>query len=132
MNNPIITKPKIEISKDLLDKLQAFTCEESQVVVHCIYNSGGRPWMRVRIQPTTYLYDQNSSHRSEMVHIENIVLAPNWQQVSANGEAYFSLIFSGLPNDCTVFDLIELNEGSPFRATGMSRNEDVVYFISLR
>ena len=132
MDTPIITPPKIEISADILNALQEFTCEESQVVIHCIYNSCSRPGMRIRVQPSTYLYDENSSHRSELVHVENIVLAPKWQNVSESGEAYFSLVFSGLPKSCTVFDLIEVNEACPFRATGIARNEEDVYFICLR
>jgi hypothetical protein len=59
-------------------------------------------------------------------------MAPDWQYVPSSGEAYFSLIFGGLPKDCTVFDLVELNEASPFQAYGISRNEQDVYFIDLR
>ncbi|MFT4663869.1 MAG: hypothetical protein ACI8YQ_002377 [Polaribacter sp.] len=132
MNPTIISKPTIEISKSLLEQLETFTAEESQVIVHCIYNSGNLPWMRIRIQPATFLYDKNSDHRSELAHVENIVMAPNWQHVPETGEAFFSLIFSGLPKGCTVFDLIELNEACPFRALGVSRNNEDVYFISLR
>ncbi|MFK7806695.1 MAG: hypothetical protein AB8F74_02740 [Saprospiraceae bacterium] len=131
MNPSIIKNPTVEISTDLLDQLQAFTAEESQVVVHCIYSSD-KPWMHIRIQPTTFLYDIGSSHRSDLVHFENIVLAPNWQRLPQTGEAFFSLIFSGLPKGCTAFDLVELNEPSPFQATGIGRNSDDVYYISLR
>lgn len=132
MSPSIISNPTVDISTDLLDQLETFTAEESQVIVHCIYNSANRPWMRIRIQPTTYLYAMGSSHRSELVHFENIVMAPDWQHVPQSGEAFFSLIFSGLPKDCTVFDLIELNEACPFRALGIARNSDDIYFISLR
>ncbi len=132
MNPSIISNPTIEISQTLLDQLETFTAEESQVIVHCIYNSGNRPWMRIRIQPTTFLFAKDSDHRSELVHVENIVKAPDWQHVPQTGEAFFSLIFSGLPKSCTAFDLIELNEACPFRALGVSRNNDDVYFISLR
>jgi len=128
----IISNPTVEISKSLLDQLQTYTSEESQVIVHCVYNSGNRPWMRIRIQPTTYLYDNGSAHRSELVHIENIVMAPDWQFVPQSGEAFFSLIFSGLPKSCDTFDLVELNEARPFSARGIHRNNDDVYFILMR
>jgi hypothetical protein len=131
MNPTIITKPAVVISTELLQQLNTFTAEEGQVVVHCLYNSDRRPWMRIRIQPTTYLYAKGSAHRSDLLHVENIVMAPDWQFVPASGEAYFSLIFGGLPKDCTVFDLVELNEDSPFRAYGIPRNEQDVYFIDL-
>jgi len=132
MTPSIIKNPTVEISTSLLDQLETYTAEESQVIVHCIYNSSNRPWMRIRVQPTTYLYDKDSSHRSELVHVENIVMAPDWQYVPQSGEAFFSLIFSGLPKSCNVFDLVELNEACPFSAIGVSRNNDDVYFISLR
>ena len=130
MNNDIIAHPHTTISPDLLRAIQAMICEESQVIVHCLYISN-KP-MRIRIQPTTFLYDATSAHKSELVHVENIIMAPRWQEVPATGEAYFSLVFSGLPESCTAFDLIELFEPSPFKAFNIPRNDQDVYFLKLR
>ncbi len=129
MNSHIIANPTIDIATDTLESMEELTCEESQVVLHCVY-SAPTP-RRIRIQPTTYLVDRSSRHRSELVHTENIIVAPEWQEVPAHRNAYFSLIFTGLPKSCILFDLVELNEISPFEAHNINRNNQDVYFIRL-
>ena len=132
MSAAVISKPTIEINKDLLRELQTINREEGQVIVHCIakaYQSIGTVF---RIQKTTFLFDLNSDHQSELVHAENIAIAPDRSHVGAGKQLHFSLIFSGLPKSCTSFNLIETNETwKPFEVTGIARNKMDVYFVEV-
>jgi len=124
----IIDKPKVEISPEILNELKELIHEQGQVVVHCI-QIADFPSL-IRIWPTTHLYDHHSEHVSDLVHAENICYFPKWKAV-AEGENYFTLIFSGLPNHCVVFDLIEhcTNEGGAFKVMSITRNESDVYYV---
>jgi len=128
----IITQPKVEIDQDILRKFQEQIQEAGQVVIHCVSTDSLGWGMHIRIWPTTFLLDQGSSHRSEMVHVENIVLAPNWQYLAPAEKLHYSLIFSGLPKSCTTFDLIEFGEGKNcFSALDIARNKSDVYYVRL-
>ncbi len=128
----IITKPKIEISPDLLSKLETQIHEAGQVVVHCILSNASPSGMYMRIWPTTHLYPHNSDHVSELIHAENICYYPAWQEMK-KGDNYFTLIFAGLPKSCTVFDLMEDCKGSmgAFCIMNIPRNETDVYYAHL-
>lgn len=128
----IITKPKIHISQEILEQLQTFTQSEGQVIVHCLLYSTIKTGTLVRIWPTTYLMDKHSDHRSTLVTAENITFYPTWQQVPPGKIAHFTLIFSGLPKSCSVFDLLELiPQANGFQASHIKRNETDVYYIRL-
>ena len=128
----VITKPKIEIAPDLLKQLQSLTKEEGQVIIHCI--SGGSLFYDsyVRIWKSTFLFDQHSDHVCDLVHTENITIAPEWMLVPAGTIAHYSLIFSGLPKTCTAFDLEEvIPQPGAFSAKNIKRNRTDVYYIRL-
>lgn len=128
----IITKPEVEIATELLVDLQSQIQEEGQVVVHCISTAAADYDHYIRVWPTTYLLDQHSPHRSDLVHVEKVAMAPMWQLVPAGTMANYSLIFSGLPKDCTVFDLEEIIPlPGRFSAKSIVRNDTDVYFIRL-
>ena len=128
MSSVIIERPKVDIAPELLAELEAQVHEQGQVVVHCLLSTNYPTY--IRIWPTTYLYDHFSEHRSELVHAEKITYFPNWQMTDA-GDTYFSLIFSGLPKSCLVFDLIEhcQSEGGAFKVMNIPRNETDVYYV---
>ncbi len=130
MSPTIIKKPKVDIAPELLELTKTMVQEESQVIVHCIISA---PWyseLGIRIWPTTYLYDNNSDHRSELVHFENISPYPNWQFIEAGKTTFFTLFFSGLPKTVSSFDLIEeIPESNGFELTGIERNETDVYYV---
>lgn len=131
MSNPIlIENPEVKISSDVLEELKEQAHEVGQVVVHCIQTTPFPSY--IRIWPTTYLYDQHSSHSSELVHAENITYFPQWKPVDA-GENHFTLIFSGLPRTCLIFDLLEHcdNQSGAFRVNSIPRNDSDVYYVSL-
>lgn len=126
----IITRPEVEIDQKLLAEIKTLAFEQGQVVVHCLFVGWGVEL--IRIWPTTYLFDLHSEHRSELVHFENITLAPQWSACAA-GPNFFTLIFSGLPKACQVFDLVEncQSENGAFEVRSISRNEQDVYFVRL-
>ncbi len=126
----IIHRPKVEIAPELLALTQTMTMAESQVIVHCIISA---PWyseLGIRIWPSTFLYDIESPHKSELVHYENITPYPEWKYVPAGSSSFFTLFFSGLPKDCHTFDLIEeIPEAYGFQIIGIERNETDVYYV---
>jgi len=126
----IIERPKIDISPALLEALETQIHEQGQVVVHCI-QVANFPSL-IRIWPTTHLYDHHSEHVSTLVHAENITYFPQWTPVDS-GENYFTLIFSGLPSHCVVFDLIEIcdNQKGAFKVLSITRNETDVYYVQV-
>lgn len=132
MSVTIIDKPKIEIAPDLLNELMTKSEEMGQVVLHFLYHSG--MWgSRIRIWPTTYLYDQHSAHRSELVHTEEISMFPTWTDIQPYQNHYFSLIFSGLPKSCVIFDFMEecSNQGNEFQVKNILRNNSDIYFFKM-
>jgi len=128
----IITKPKVSISEELLAELKTMTQTEGQVIVHCLLYSTIKTGTLIRIWPTTYLFDKHSDHKSKLVIAENITYFPTWQQVPPGKVAHFTLIFSGLPKSCSVFDLAEvIPEANGFQAVNIQRNETDVYYIKV-
>ena len=130
----IIEKPKTEIHPDILRKLKVQTEEAGQVIIHFLYLvsifSYGN---KIRIWPSTFLYDLDSSHKSEMVHVENICLYPKWLELKPGQHHYFTLIFTGLPKACTRFDFIEHCDGAggAFEIRNIKRNQSDVYYIRM-
>jgi len=128
----IITKPKVEIAPDILNELKTSIQEEGQVVIHCVSSSAAAMDYYIRIWPTTFLFDQDSAHRSDLVHVEKITMAPEWQLVPAGTTAVYSLIFSGLPKSCSTFDLEEIIPlPGRFSAKAIKRNQEDVYYVRL-
>lgn len=122
------TRIKPSTRKKLKEQVQ----EEKQVIVHCHYSCTNPYGMYIRIWPTTYLIARDVQHRSELVHAENIPLAPDWMAVAPGTKSQFTLIFSGLPKDCQRFDLAEIipQEGGFFVAD-IARNEMDVYEVEM-
>jgi len=126
------TKVKPNISEDLLLKLKTEILEEKQVILHCCYKSDVFLEEKIRIWSSTYLVDRHSEHISKLIHFENISLFPDWTDVPYGKEYWFTLIFSGLPKDCLVFDFIELiPQNGGFFQEGIVRNSSDVYKIKL-
>lgn len=131
----IIKKPKTIISEKLLRQIKTQTEEMGQVVLHFVFRTPDMIYgdTLIRIWPTTYLYDLDSAHKSELVHIENITYYPDWYLCPAGTETYFTLIFSGLPKSCVSFDFIEhcTNQSGAFEVRNIQRNKSDVYFLQL-
>ncbi len=132
MSVTIIDKPQVDIQKDLLEELLTKSEEMGQVVLHFLYSSGFFG-SKIRIWPTTYLFDQHSSHKSELVHTDQISMFPEWTDVEPLQLHYFSLVFTGLPKSCTVFDFVEqcANQGNEFQVRDILRNHSDIYFFRM-
>ncbi|PZU89412.1 MAG: hypothetical protein DI529_04285 [Chryseobacterium sp.] len=120
------------IADELLEKIKSETIEEKQVILHCCYKSEFFLEEKIRIWSSTYLVDKQSEHVSKLVHFENISLFPDWTDVPFGKEYWFTLVFSGLPKSCKVFDFIELiPQNNGFFQEGIVRNSSDVYKIKL-
>jgi hypothetical protein len=112
---------------DAHEVLKEQELEERQVIVHITLFEP----TRARIWPTTYLICRQSGHRSKLLHTEGITLYPTWGYIPAGGT--FTLIFEGLPDACTLFDLEEvIPEPGAFIARNVGRNESDVYQLEMR
>ncbi len=127
-----IDKPKIDISPEIRKQLLTQTEEMGQVVMHFLYEPGIYG-SKIRIWPTSYLYDQHSSHRSELVHQDRISLYPEWTDVYPMMDHFFTLIFSGLPKTCSTFNFKEecANQGNEFKVDDIIRNQSDVYYFRI-
>jgi hypothetical protein len=103
---------------------------ERQTIVHCTLQS--MPDMYgtlVRIWPTTYLVQENGV-KKQLLYFEQITGYPMWMPVRLPHT--FTLIFEGLDNSCTHFDLIEeIPESGGFEVSRIPRNEMDVYRVKL-
>ncbi|WP_312768807.1 hypothetical protein [Epilithonimonas sp.] len=125
-----IVKPYI--ADELLEKIRSEIVEEKQVILHCCYKSEFFLEEKIRIWSSIYLVDRQSEHVSKLVHFENISLFPEWTDVPFGKEYWFTLVFSGLPKNCKVFDFIELiPQNNGFFQEGIVRNSSDVYKIKL-
>jgi hypothetical protein len=103
--------------------------EQSHVYVHCYFNNTVKD-MLIRIWKTTFLIDKSSSHRSKLVHIENISYAPQWTMIPENKLYQFLLIFEALPKGCEIFDLLEdIQQPGGFFVADILRNKKDVYHV---
>lgn len=125
-----ITKPKI--SQELLEALQPKVEVEKQVIVHCCFPGTPSSDMLIRIWRSTFLIDESLKHKSSLIHHENISLFPYWTEVPPMKDFWFTLVFSGLPNECKSFDLKEVipQEGG-FWIKDIKRNGTDVYKVKI-
>lgn len=126
-----VVQPQTEVEEVVSYQLKGEIDVESQVIIHCTFTSTG--WGEgIRIWPSTYLYDNNSPHRSELLYSENIAKFPQWTFLKPFKKAHFTLVFSGLPKSCKSFDLIEeIPQNDGFEFFNILRNKTDVYHIDL-
>ena len=105
---------------------------EQQVIVHCFFKHQLYFDPRIRIWPSTFLKPKESHEVSKLLTAVNISFYPEWTRVKPFSRHDFTLIFEGLPKDCTVFDLEEdIPEPGGFFAPNIKRNESDVYHLEL-
>ncbi len=119
-------KPANLTDPELLVDLLQQTEESGQITVHITYPPAQHEIL-LRIWRSTYLISRTSSHKSRLLHAENISIAPVWTPVKAGINFNFTLIFEALPKDVFVFDLAEIipQSGGFFYASIVRNNEDV-------
>ncbi len=134
---PLIIEPeKVKTRKNLVNPealvaLLQQTEVQGQVIVHVFCLPQPEEYA-IRVWRTTYLVSRTSSHKSRLLHAENISLAPSWTEVKANNPYSFTLIFEALPKDTLLFDLVEIiHQPGGFYYPNLLRNERDVYDIRL-
>jgi hypothetical protein len=128
----IIELPAIKPIVDPVLKEQLSTLIDDQeiVIVHCQIKALSED-MGIRIWKSTYLCENNSSHRSKLIHAENITIFPYWTLVNNEQIHHFTLYFSGLSKKCTSFDLIEfIPENGGFEKLNIQRNKENIYHVN--
>ena len=126
------TVEKPLIVEGLLESLQEKTQEEKQVIVHCCLPKSPIFGNLVRIWQSTFLIDDSLGHRSRLLFADNITMFPYWTEVPTNQDFWFTLIFSGLPEDCTSFDLKEIiPEDGGFCIENIRRNNSDIYRVKI-
>jgi hypothetical protein len=126
--DPVI-KPAIDI--EVLSSIATEAQEDSFIYVHCYFDNLGED-MLIRIWKTTFLVDTQSSAKANLIHLENISLAPQWTVVPGGLMYHFLLIFSSLPKSCWQFDLVEdIPQPGGFMVRNIPRNEKDVYHVDI-
>lgn len=122
---------KPEISTDVLTSIDPNALTDAYIYVHCHYENEYDE-MLIRVWRSTFLIDRNGSSRAQLVHAENISYAPVWTYIPGRQTYTFLLIFSTLPKDCAVFDLVEdIPQAGGFHVSGIARNEQDVYHVTI-
>lgn len=126
-----IDKPEVKIDPAITASLKKETLLESQVIIHLSYTSESYN-DRVRIWRSTFLKPAESSESRNLLHIENISVYPVWTSVMYKKTLHFTLIFEGLPKDCSKFTLYEdIPEPGGWIIENIVRNKADVYYINL-
>jgi hypothetical protein len=125
-------KPSIRVDPKVNSEILAQVETENTVIVHCSFKAVIST--SIRIWSTTFLIDKVSKRKSKLLHAINIPFALAWLSVTSGTTARFTLIFSALPKDCKVFDLIEIaqvHEAMNFTAFNIKRNASDVYNVEI-
>jgi hypothetical protein len=125
-------KPSIKVDSKVNSEILAQVETENTVIVHCSFKAVIST--SIRIWSTTFLIDKVSMRKSKLLHAINIPFALTWLPVKSGTTARFTLIFSALPKDCKVFDLIEIaqvREIMNFTAFNIKRNASDVYNVEI-
>ena len=127
----IETDVKIEVDEALLRLTDELKDEQRVVTIHFTFLAEGQEIL-IRISPKTQLVSNQGGKVSNLIHAENIVYYPYWQQVKQGDTLQFTLIFEALPTDCKTFDFIEFipNEKG-FEFYGLHRNQTDIYGLTL-
>jgi hypothetical protein len=129
-NMEIIIKPnEVKIAPELKNAVDTLAEEESQVIIHLHLDFV--ELSTIRIWRSTYLIPHTKGDKVNLVHAENISFYPEWT-FCRTGETVCTLIFKGLPKDCTVFDMIEeIPEPGGFYIPNIQRNNSDVYHLEI-
>jgi hypothetical protein len=128
LNHPAVS-PSIELDQALLVSLQHQKEIRGQVTVHVKYATLLWQDSMIRIWPTTYLVAHQTDHRSKILNAINITWYPVYMPLTGP-VTQFTLIFEGLPKNCSSFDLIEeTDQKDGFEYPNIQRNQSDVYNI---
>lgn len=126
---PARVKPSVDT--EILASIQPTSLEEGCMYVHCRCSKHGED-MLVRIWKTTFLIDHQGSAKTQLLHAENISIAPQWMALPRGTTHNFLLVFGSLPKSCKQFDLIEqIPQPGGFEIRNINRNESDIYHINI-
>ena len=121
----------VTTAAEQVNETETVIAEEGQVIVHCFIKADAFI-EKVRIWQSTFLIDNDSSHKSKLIFADNIKVYPDWTDVAFMQNIYFTLIFSPLPKNCSLFHLLEdIPENGGFKTSHIKRNKTDVYQVDL-
>lgn len=127
-----ITKPKTHLSEEVHAAIKEQQAQEGQVIVHCHFKNESYFEVGIRIWKTTFLCPTNAEDKIKLMHAENITMYPTYTGVKAYQSHHFTLVFSALPKDCSLFHLVEeIPEPGAFRVDNISRNQTDIYHVNI-
>ncbi|RYY67017.1 MAG: hypothetical protein EOO13_15065 [Chitinophagaceae bacterium] len=132
MSNAGVKEPKLKpvVEAAIKDAIKSSVDSEQQVIVHGNYTAG-ELGDGIRIWKTTFLCDQQSTHKSKLIYIEGVSGYPVWTILAPGEKIAFVLVFSGLPKACRQFDLREIiPQPDGFEIKNIRRNKTDVYHVS--
>lgn len=116
---------EVIISPELLTEIE----EESQVVIHCHMDCTEFA-DAARIWPTTYIIDNETKIKYQLVYVEGVTMYPDWTYIDEGDSLHFVLFFRGLPKSCKSFDLIEIiQQPGAFECKNIPRNSTDIYYV---
>jgi hypothetical protein len=123
---------KTILDTELLQQAQDYPSLEQQVIVHCQINPGHAWEPKLRIWPSTYLIPKRGTSKAKLLQAKHISFYPEWTPIRRLFPHHFTLIFEGLPKDCTSFDLLEeIPETGGFEFRDIPRNPVDIYTLIL-
>jgi len=138
-NNSVVTEEQvitpevkqfIDIDEKTKQELLTQVEEQGMVIVHCSFSASKT--VGIRIWNSTYLEDQETGSKSQLLHALNITCAPSWELVMDGTTKRFILIFSALPKTCQIFHFIEeVPDSYGFEIYGIKRNASDVYNVRI-
>lgn len=127
----IIEKTEIKLDPKILTEIQ----EEAQVIVHCSFYNDPTLYfgeMGVRVWKETFLIDEATGIKVQMIKALGIVYQPDWYFLAPGETKRFTMIFDALPKTCVSFTLAEIiNQPGAFVVKGILRNNSDVYHARL-
>ena len=143
ISNPSHCPEGLIIKTKLTDGLIQFDIEPSTSIeeqgitlLHCSYTAPSLCLMGgwVCIWPTTYLVNENTNEQLQLIHAINIPVSPKRKFFNSRGEHFsFTLIFPKLPDDWTIFHLVEHTaDDVGFGFRNIQRNNSGVYRLTIR
>ena len=131
LSTRVTVQEQPEVGQEVMTSIDPASLDDSYVYVHCYFDAPGESAL-IRIWKTTFLIDVGSGTRSQLVHAENISIAPQWTPIPDGQPFSFLLVFGGLPKSCQMFDLREeIPQPGGFHVRNIKRNEKDVYHVSI-
>ena len=130
--NATIKEPKLKpiVETTIKEAISNKVDVEKQVIVHGSYTASNFG-DGIRIWKSTFLLDQHSTHKSQLIYTDGVTNYPMWTLLAPGEKINFMLVFSGLPKACRQFDLREIiPQPDGFEIKNIRRNATDVYHVN--